>query len=487
MLQPAEGRGRLRSTRPAADSHTYPNLPAFQFLRHLLPGLLALRPQRVLLDLLKTLQQADARPTSTHDIRVTLSEGIDLAELKRIHPKLLAKLLHRRFQGKVGLRTSGCAIGAGTGLVGLHHVATDVQVGTAIDASEMEAAKAGKKIGVSSRIKNHPGLDSSERAVSLSAEFDGDHRLWRGVACQQIFLARVDQSYRLAQAGCHCCYQRFKQGLFPSKSATDGHRLDTDLPLRHLQRRGDCRAHIEQALCAGPDHQVMARVAWRYGNRLRLHIGLMDRVGAIGAFDHHLGLAQTSLDITHLHGWCLADILRKSLFLGRCTHLRGGSVLTSSGGCFGLTARANQGRIWSYGSLGINDDRQRIVIDLHSVGSIFSASLRLADHDGHRMPTPHHFLLCQWGLRAGERIRLGHSQRIGGKNRHDSWQRQGSRCIDVQDACMGVRARDQTRSQHTWRRLISCVARPPGHFVRSVLAGERRANCFAHSRFVVYH
>src|SRR5947209_2637581 len=88
LLQPAEGRGGLRSTWPAADGHTYPNLPAFQILRHLLPGLLALRPQRVLLDLLKALQQADARPTSTHDTRVTLSESIDLAELKRIHPKL---------------------------------------------------------------------------------------------------------------------------------------------------------------------------------------------------------------------------------------------------------------------------------------------------------------------------------------------------------------------------------------------------------------
>src|SRR5947207_3802343 len=130
----------------------------------------------------------------------------------------------------------------------------------------MEAAKASKRIGVGSRIKNHPGLDSSERAISPGTEFDGDHRLWRGVPGQQIFLTRVDQTYRLAQAGRHRCYQRFKQGLLPSKSATDGHRLDTYLPLRHLQRRSDCRAHIEQALGAGPDHQVMTRMAWRYSN-----------------------------------------------------------------------------------------------------------------------------------------------------------------------------------------------------------------------------
>ena len=44
----------------------------------------------------------------------------------------------------------------------------------------------------------------------------------------------------------------------------------------------------------------MAGGAWRDGDRLWLHIGLVDRVSAIATFDHHLSLAQTSLDITHL-------------------------------------------------------------------------------------------------------------------------------------------------------------------------------------------
>ncbi len=104
----------------------------------------------MLLDLLKTLQQADARPATAHDIRITLFEGIDLTELKRVHPKLLAEFLHRRFKCEVGLRTTRGPIGAGPGLVGLHHVATDIQVGAAIDASEMEATKASKRIGVGS-------------------------------------------------------------------------------------------------------------------------------------------------------------------------------------------------------------------------------------------------------------------------------------------------------------------------------------------------
>src|SRR5258708_5765052 len=120
------------------------------------------------LDLLKTLQQADTRP-ATPDIRVTLFDSIDLAELNRIHTNLLAEFLDRRFQGEVCLRASRGTISTGTRLVGLNHVATDIHVGTTIDACEMEAAKAGKRIGIGSRINNHPGLDSSERPVPLRA------------------------------------------------------------------------------------------------------------------------------------------------------------------------------------------------------------------------------------------------------------------------------------------------------------------------------
>jgi hypothetical protein len=118
----------------------------------------------MLLDLLETLQQADAGPAAAHDIWVTLCEGIDLTEAERVHPKLLAEFLHRRFQCKVGLRTTRSAIGAGTGLVGLQRVAADVKVGTAIDAGEMEATQPGKRIGVGPRIKNYPGLNDILRA-----------------------------------------------------------------------------------------------------------------------------------------------------------------------------------------------------------------------------------------------------------------------------------------------------------------------------------
>src|SRR5690349_10991616 len=112
----------------------------------------------MLLDPLDTLQQANARPSIPPDSPITLFEGIDPAELKRIHSQLLAEFLHRRFQSEVGLRTCRSAIGPGTGLIGLHYIATDIHVGTAIDAGEMESAKASKKIGVSSRIKYYSGL-----------------------------------------------------------------------------------------------------------------------------------------------------------------------------------------------------------------------------------------------------------------------------------------------------------------------------------------
>jgi hypothetical protein len=92
------------------------------------------------------------------------------------------------------------------------------------------------------------------------------------------------------------------------------------------------------------------------------------------------------------------------------------------------------------------------------------------------MSAPPHFLLCQWGLRTGKRIRLGHPQRFGGKSSHDSWHSQSSRRINVQDICVGIWARDQSCIQQAWQRLISRVARTPGHFVRAILAGERRAN-----------
>src|SRR5258708_29106345 len=136
-------------------------------------------------------------------------------------------------------------------------------------------------------------------------------------------------------------------------------------------------------------------------------------MGTIGVFNYNLSLVQTNLDITYPQRWCLADILRTFLFLDD-------SVLASSCGGRDVTVRTGQGRIWPYGSLRIDDNWQRIVIDLHSGGSIFSESLRLADYDGYRMPAPQHFLLCQWRLRTGERVHLGHQERFSGKNSHDS-------------------------------------------------------------------
>src|SRR5260370_25112932 len=134
--------------------------------------------------------------------------------------------------------------------------------------------------------------------------------------------------------------KRLNQGLQPTESPATGNRLATPLPLRHLERLGDCRAHIEQALRAGPDHQVMAGWARRDGDRLWLHIGLVDRVRPIAAFDYHLGLAQTSLDISPLQRGCLADIRRKPVSLDRYG-LRNAGVSFFSSSSFERTARAS--------------------------------------------------------------------------------------------------------------------------------------------------
>src|SRR5438445_1292265 len=124
-------------------------------------------------DLLKTLQQTDARPPAKPDIRVTFFEGIDLTEMEWVHAKLLAEFLYRRFQCEVRLRTSRSTIGAGSWFVGLNHIALNIHIGAAVDPGEMEATEACKRIGIGSRIKNHPGLDGSERAVPLRTQFDG--------------------------------------------------------------------------------------------------------------------------------------------------------------------------------------------------------------------------------------------------------------------------------------------------------------------------
>src|SRR5579863_9003636 len=92
------------------------------------------------------------------------------------------------------------------------------------------------------------------------------------------------------------------------------------------------------------------------------------------------------------------------------------------------------------------------------------------------MPTPQHFVLCQWGFYAHERVRLSHTERCGGKNSHDSWYRLSSRRIDMQNAGMGVGTEYQACIQHPYNSLIASVAGTSGHFVRSVLAGKRHAN-----------
>src|SRR5713101_5270986 len=100
----------------------------------------------------------------------------------------------------------------------------------------------------------------------------------------------------------------------------------------------------------------MARWARRDGDRMCLHIGLVDRVGAIEAFDYHLGLPQTSLDITHLQRGCLADIRRKPLSLARYGSRNAGMSFSISS--FERTARAGWRCIWRRGGFGIDDSRQ---------------------------------------------------------------------------------------------------------------------------------
>src|SRR5260221_14336390 len=102
-----------------------------------------------------------------------------------------------------------------------------------------------------------------------------------------------------------------------------------------------------------------------------LHIGLVDRVRPIAAFDSHLGLAQTSLDIPPLQRRCRADIRRKPVSLDRYGLRNAGVSFSSSS--FERTARAGRRGIWLRGGFGIDDSRQRIVLDLHGVGSILGA------------------------------------------------------------------------------------------------------------------
>ena len=117
-------------------------------------------------------------------IWVTLFERINLTKLDRIHPKLLTEFLHCRFHCEVRLRTGWCTIGTGTRLVSLNYIAANIHIGTAIDATEMKATKASERIGISSRIKNHSDLYSSERTVPLRTQFDRNHRVWRGIPGQ---------------------------------------------------------------------------------------------------------------------------------------------------------------------------------------------------------------------------------------------------------------------------------------------------------------
>src|SRR2546423_403740 len=80
-------------------------------------------------------------------------------------------------QGKVGLRASRSTIGADPWLVGLHHIAADIQIGTPIGAREMEAAEPCQKAREGSLVENHAGLERGQRTVSLRAEFDRHHHL----------------------------------------------------------------------------------------------------------------------------------------------------------------------------------------------------------------------------------------------------------------------------------------------------------------------
>src|SRR6266700_1192675 len=126
----------------------------------------------MLLDLLTTLLQADARPTTHHYTLIAFFEAIDLAEDQWINAKLLTQILHRRFNGEECLRAKGGAIGTGANLVGLDQIATHSNVGAAVDTHKMHAAQTSQRIGVGSQIKNQVGLDSRERTVFLRPNLD---------------------------------------------------------------------------------------------------------------------------------------------------------------------------------------------------------------------------------------------------------------------------------------------------------------------------
>src|SRR5581483_6570338 len=100
----------------------------------------------MLLDLLQAFQQTNAWPAPAHKIRVALSECVHLAEPERINLKLLAQILHSRFECEVRLRACGCSISAGTGLISRDNIAANIDMGTAIDAGEMEATEACEEV-----------------------------------------------------------------------------------------------------------------------------------------------------------------------------------------------------------------------------------------------------------------------------------------------------------------------------------------------------
>src|SRR5579883_2520154 len=216
------------------------------------------------------------------------------------------------------------------------------------------------------------------------------------------------------------------------------------------------------------------------GNRLRFHIGLVYGPSPIGAFNDYFGLAPARLDITGLEVRFIADILRQGFFLGLLLNALFGygcmRPATCNLGDLSFAACARKWGIRLQRDQRIDDDGQRLVLDINGGSAIFGGLLRLAQHYRDRVAAPVYLAVRQRGLGARGAVSVSHTKRLTRIHGHNARDRLGRYRINRDDTGMRVRAEHQPGMHQPGKRQVACVTRTPGQFLGCVLTTRRLTN-----------
>ena len=185
-------------------------------------------------------------------------------------------------------------------VVGIDHVAVDVDVGNAVGAAAVVGAPQvdpGFEGPVGPAVEDAASLPRPDAAVALHARLDGNGGGMARVAGHQFLHVVHDHLDRapgglgqvVAQGNVH-------EGTLAAKVAADVGGVDQDVVLRHIPHGGQLVPQHERPLVAGPDLHPPIVVNVHHAG-VGFQVGLVVQLGGEGVLKNQVRLGEPLLDV----------------------------------------------------------------------------------------------------------------------------------------------------------------------------------------------